>query len=124
MQINEKVLNWHLKDQYDLQPEDDALFYPKETKMIQPAQAMKLIEGLYSNKNRSYIDLLKLTAVATFTFTGLRYAELKGVQKADVDFKGVFTISSGSNYSTEPAVLRRGGAGFVVEKTGKISFPD
>jgi len=85
MQINEKVLNWHLKDQYDLQPEDDALFYPKETTIIQPAQAMKLIEGLYSNKNRSYIDLLKLTAVASFTFTGLRYAELKGIQKSDVD---------------------------------------
>ena len=85
MQINEKVLNWHLKNQYDLQPEDDALFYPKETTIMQPAQAMKLIEGLYSNKNRSYIDLLKLTAIATFTFTGLRYAELKGIQKADVD---------------------------------------
>ena len=85
MQINEKVLNWHLKNQYDLQPEDDALFYPKETTIIQPAQAMKLIEGLYSNKNRSYIDLLKLTAVASFTFTGLRYAELKGIQKSDVD---------------------------------------
>mgnify|MGYP003643277289 FL=1 len=85
MQINEKVLNWHLKNQYDLQPEDDALFYPKETTIIQPAQAMKLIEGLYSNKNGSYLDLLKLTAVATFTFTGLRYAELKGIQKADVD---------------------------------------
>ena len=45
-------------------------------------------------------------------------------QKADVDFKGVFTISSGSNYSTEPAVIRRGGAGFVVDRIGKISFPD
>ena len=97
MQINEKVLNWHLKNQYDLQPEDDALFYPKETTIIQPAQAMKLIEGLYSNKNRSYIDLLKLTAVASFTFTGLRYAELKGIQKSDVDLENQ-TIYIGGVY--------------------------
>ena len=44
--------------------------------------------------------------------------------KAGIDFKGIFSISEGSNYSTEPAVLRRGGAGFVVESNGKISFPN
>ena len=85
MAVNLNVFNWHMKDQYELHPEDDTLFYPKKTTIIQAAQANKLIEGLYSNKNRSYIDLLKLTAIATFTFTGLRYAELKGIQKADVD---------------------------------------
>ena len=85
MAVNLNVFNWHMKDQYELHPEDDTLFYPKKTTIIQTAQANKLIEGLYSNKNRSYIDLLKLTAIATFTFTGLRYAELKGIQKADVD---------------------------------------
>jgi len=83
--VNLNVFNWHMKDQYELQPEDDALYFPKKTTIIQAAQANKLIEGLYSNKNRSYRDLLKLTAIATFTFTGLRYAELKGIQKADVD---------------------------------------
>ena len=45
-------------------------------------------------------------------------------EKAGRDFKGVFAISSGSNYATEPAVLRRGGTGFVVERAGKISFPN
>ena len=45
-------------------------------------------------------------------------------EKAGRDFKGVFAISSGSNYSTEPSVLRRGGAGFVVERVGTISFPN
>ena len=45
-------------------------------------------------------------------------------EKAGRDFKGVFSISSGSNYSTEPCVLRRGGAGFVVERIGKIIFPN
>ena len=45
-------------------------------------------------------------------------------EKASRDFKGVFAISSGSSYSTEPAVLRRGGAGFVVERAGKLIFPN
>ena len=44
--------------------------------------------------------------------------------KANMNFKGIFNISTGSNYSTEPAVLRKGGAGFVVERIGKISFPN
>ncbi len=44
--------------------------------------------------------------------------------KADQDFKGIFSISEGSSYSTEPCVLRKGGAGFVVERSGKIIFPN
>ena len=44
--------------------------------------------------------------------------------KAGQDFKGVFNISTGASYLAEPSELRKGGAGFVVEKTGKIIFPD
>ena len=44
-------------------------------------------------------------------------------EKASRDFKGVFAISSGSSYLSDPALLRRGGAGFVVEKPGKLIFP-
>jgi len=44
-------------------------------------------------------------------------------EKAQRDFKGVFSITSGSSYSAEPSVLRRGGAGFVVERPGKLTFP-
>ena len=44
--------------------------------------------------------------------------------KAGQDFKGVFSISTGATYSTEPSQLRRGGAGFVVEGIGKIIFPE
>ena len=44
-------------------------------------------------------------------------------EKAGRDFKGVFSVSTGSNYSAEPSVLRRGGAGFVVERTGEDNFP-
>jgi len=44
--------------------------------------------------------------------------------KAGQNFKGIFSISEGSSYSTEPAVIRRGGAGFVVERVGKLVFPN
>ena len=44
-------------------------------------------------------------------------------EKASRDFKGVFAISSGSSYLSDPALLRKGGAGFVVEKPGKLVFP-
>jgi hypothetical protein len=44
--------------------------------------------------------------------------------KAGIDFKGIFSISEGSNYLTEPCVLKRGGAGFSVERVGKIIFPN
>ena len=44
-------------------------------------------------------------------------------EKAQRDFKGVFSITSGSSYLAEPSVLRRGGAGFVVERPGKLTFP-
>ena len=44
-------------------------------------------------------------------------------EKAQRDFKGVFSISSGSSYFTEVCLLRRGGAGFVVERLGKLQFP-
>ena len=44
-------------------------------------------------------------------------------EKAQRDLKGVFSISSGSSYFTEVCLLRRGGAGFVVERIGKLQFP-
>lgn len=44
-------------------------------------------------------------------------------EKANRDFKGVFSIATGTTYSVEPCVLRKGGAGFVVERSGKITFP-
>ena len=44
-------------------------------------------------------------------------------EKANRDFKGVFSIATGTNYNVEPCVLRKGGAGFVVERSGKITFP-
>ena len=44
-------------------------------------------------------------------------------EKANRDFKGVFSIATGTTYNVEPCVLRKGGAGFVVERNGKITFP-
>jgi len=81
MEINEKAFHWHLKNQYHLQPEDDRLFYSKVTQVIQPAEAARLINGLFANRQDSHIALLKLTAIASFTYLGLRYSELKGIKK-------------------------------------------
>ena len=50
MNVDQSVFNWKMSNQYHLQPEDDALFYPKETAIIQPAQAAKLISGLYAKR--------------------------------------------------------------------------
>ena len=44
--------------------------------------------------------------------------------KAGQDFKGVFGVTTSSAYSSEPSVLRKSGAGYVVERVGKIAFPD
>jgi hypothetical protein len=44
--------------------------------------------------------------------------------KAGQDFKGVFGVTTSSTYSSEPSVLRKSGAGYVVERVGKIAFPD
>ena len=85
MNVDRSVFNWHMKDQHHLQPEDDVLFYPLETNPIQPVEAARLIYGLYNKRKESYLSLLKLTAIATFTYTGLRYAELKGIKKTDVN---------------------------------------
>jgi len=83
--INHNVLNWHLKNQIHLHPEDHSLYYPKKTNVIQPAQAAKLINGLYARRHDNHIALLKLTLVASFQYLGLRYAEMKGIKKADVN---------------------------------------
>ena len=85
MAVNLNVFLWHMKDQYHLHPDNADLKSAKKTTMIQPAQAARLINGLYLNRNKSAVALLKLTAIASFTFLGLRYAELKGIQKADVN---------------------------------------
>ena len=97
--INEKALHWHLKNQIHLQPEDDAMFYPKVTNIIQPAQAARLVNGLYKNRHNSHIALLKLTLVASFQYLGLRYAEMKGIKKADVNLANR-TIWIGGAWST------------------------
>ena len=99
IKINPNALHWHLKNQYHLQPEDDALFYPKVTNIMQPAQAAKLINGLYARRHDSHIALLKLTLIASFTYLGLRYSEMKGIRKADVNLAKQ-TIWIGGAWST------------------------
>ena len=44
-------------------------------------------------------------------------------EKAQRDFKGIYSISTGTIYFADPCNLRKGGAGFIVEKMGKLVFP-
>ena len=44
-----------------------------------PDEAARLINNLYANRNKDFYSACKLAAIATLTFTGLRFAELKGV---------------------------------------------
>ena len=97
--VNERVFHWEIGKQYHLHPEDDSLFYRRKTNIIQPAQASKLINGLFADRHKSHIALLKLTAVASFTYLGLRYSELKGIRKSDVDLVNR-TISIEGAWST------------------------
>ena len=97
--VNQKVFHWEIGKQYHLHPEDDSLFYRRKTNIIQPAQAAKLINGLYADRHKSHIALLKLTAIASFTYLGLRYSELKGIRKSDIDLVNQ-TISIQGAWST------------------------
>ena len=99
MAVNKNVFHWEIGKQYHLHPEDDSLFYRRKTNIIQPAQAAKLINGLYADRHKSHIALLKLTAVASFTYLGLRYSELKGIRKSDIDLVNQ-TISIQGAWST------------------------
>jgi len=85
MKVNQSVFNWKMSNQYHLQPEDDNLFYKKETNPINPFEVKKLMDNLYQNRNKNFDAFYQLIAVATFIFTGLRFSELKGILKENVD---------------------------------------
>jgi integrase len=85
MNVDRSVFNWHMKDQYHLQPEDDELFYPLETTPIMPDEVNRLLVGLLKNRNKDFKSFYKLMTVAGFLFTALRYSELLGIQKKHVD---------------------------------------
>lgn len=88
MDINASVFNWKMANQYDIQPEDDNLYYPKETTPIQPDEAKRLINNLYENRNKDFYSYYKFISIITFIFTGLRFSELKGVLKKHIDLVG------------------------------------
>ena len=44
MHVDKSVFNWHMKNQYHLQPEDDELFYPRATNPIMPEEAAALVK--------------------------------------------------------------------------------
>ena len=102
MTINRSVLNWKMSKQYDLQPMDDDLYYPRETIPINPEEIEKLMSNLVKNKDKDFYSAYKLIAIASQVFTGLRYSELKGVLKENINLKnqsifvaGVFDHNEG-----------------------------
>ena len=92
------VLHWKMSAQYDLQPMDDELFYPKEATPIMPDEAARLMDNLIKNKDKDFYSGYKLAAIATFIFTGLRYSELKGIKKEVIDLENQ-TIFIGGMYN-------------------------
>jgi integrase len=81
------VLEWKMSKQYDLQPMDDDLYYEKETTPIMPDEATRLMDNLIKNKDKDFYSGYKLAAIATLTFTGLRFSELKGIKKDVISLK-------------------------------------
>ena len=44
-------------------------------------------------------------------------------EKANRDFKGVFSIATGTTYNVEPCVLRKGGQALLLKGMEKLLFP-
>lgn len=87
MAVNHSVFNWKISKKKDLHPGDHELMYRKKSTPIMPDQSAMLINSLYANRNKDFYTACKLAAIATFTFTGLRFSELKGVLKKYINLK-------------------------------------
>lgn len=81
MPINHSVFNWKMADQYHLQPMDDDLYFPKKATPINPQDAIRLVNNLVQNKDKDFYSAYKLIAFSIFIFTGIRFAEAKGIKK-------------------------------------------
>jgi hypothetical protein len=89
-----------------------------KTVLINSSRAFEKSEIWCTNFDDSYFALPGSTVKSNMaTYMNLDF------EKAQRDFKGVFSISTGPSYFTEVALLRRGGAGFVVDRIGKLQFP-
>jgi len=95
MPINHSVFNWRLVDQLHLQPMDHELRFPKKSTPINPQQAIKLVTNLARNKDKDFYSAYKLIAFAIFVFTGIRFAEAKGIKKDVIDL-GLWRQGTGS----------------------------
>jgi len=87
MVINQSVFNWKIGKKTELQPDQHELKYPKKSTPIMPDEAEMLINSLYAKRNIDFYSAYKLAAIATFTFTGLRFSELKGILKKYIDLE-------------------------------------
>jgi|TARA_R100001530_G_scaffold14559_2_gene13092 integrase len=87
MVVNHSVFNWKISKKTELHPDKHELKHPKKSTPIMPDEAEKLINSLYADRNKDFYAAYKLAAVATFTFTGLRFSELKGILKKYIDLE-------------------------------------
>ena len=81
------VLEWKMSKQYDLQPMDDDLYYRNVSTPINPGEVKMLMDSLWKNKDKDFYSGYKLAVIATLTFTGLRFSELKGIKKDSIYLK-------------------------------------
>ena len=81
------VLEWKMSKQYDLQPMDDDLYYQNVSTPINPSEVKMLMDNLIKNKDNDFYSGYKLAVIATLTFTGLRFSELKGIKKDSIYLK-------------------------------------
>ena len=96
------ALSWKMSAQYNLQPMDDDLYYQNVSTPINPSEVKMLMDNLIKNKDKDFYSSYKLAVIATLTFTGLRFSELKGIKKDVIDLKnrtifiaGVFNHGEG-----------------------------
>ena len=87
MAVNHSVFNWKISKKKDLHPDNHDLKYPKKSTPIMPDEAAMLINSLYADRNKDFYTAYKLAIITTFTFTGLRFSELKGILKKYIDLK-------------------------------------
>ena len=85
MAVNRSVFNWKISKKKDLHPDNHDLKYPKKSTPIMPDEAAMLIDSLYTDRNKDFYTAYKLAIITTFTFTGLRFSELKGILKKYID---------------------------------------
>jgi integrase len=81
------VLAFKIHECYEVQPEDDDLFYRTETPTINKDQVRMIYDVLKKNKDKDHSAAIKFAVITAFIFLGLRRSELQGLRKCDLDLE-------------------------------------